>query len=153
MKRLRKGLASRTGFGLSAMLRSLIILSATIAGAFAQVSTGTITGTVHDSTGAVIVGAKVTITQTATAEQRESVSNDKGEFTAPYLHIGEYAVSVAMTGFKTQTTPGVVLQVNATVTAIPVRGCLVQSAVHCRHSSCLRLIVQRSPLAMPPSVS
>ena len=51
----------------------------------AQVSTGTITGYVHDSSDAVIIGAKVNITQLATSERRETVTNDRGEFTAPYL--------------------------------------------------------------------
>jgi hypothetical protein len=81
----------------------------------AQVSTGTITGYVHDSSDAVILGAKVAITQIATSERRETVTNERGEFTAPYLRLGEYSVTVAATGFRGQTLTGIVLAVDQTV--------------------------------------
>lgn len=87
--------------------------------AFAQVSSGTITGYVHDSSDAAIVGAKVTIVQTSTSEQRQTVTNERGEFNAPYLHPGTYAVTVTMDGFKGQTLTGIVLTVDKTVT-IPI---------------------------------
>jgi hypothetical protein len=80
--------------------------------ALAQVASGTITGTVQDSSGAVLQGAKVTIVQQATSETRGVVTNDRGEFNAPNLHVGQYSVTVTMAGFKTQITSGVTLEVD-----------------------------------------
>ena len=81
----------------------------------AQVSTGTITGTVHDGSGGAVVGATVTITQQATSEKRQTVTNDRGEFNAPYLNVGTYSVAVSMTGFKSEVDAGIVLQVDKIV--------------------------------------
>jgi hypothetical protein len=80
-----------------------------------QVSTSTITGTVRDSSGSIIPGAKVTILQKATAESRDLITNDHGEFQAPNLHIGEYSVTVTVAGFKSQVFSDVVLEVDKVV--------------------------------------
>src|ERR1035438_8426159 len=97
------------------VLRCVALLVVGLHAASAQVSTGTITGYVHDSSDAVIIGAKVNITQLATSERRETVTNDRGEFTAPYMSRGEYSVTVTATGFKSQTLTGIVLAVDQTV--------------------------------------
>ena len=81
----------------------------------AQVSTGTITGYVHDATDAVIIGAKVTITNVETGERRETQTNERGEFNAPYLRRGTYSIGVSMTGFTTQTFSDITLAVDQTV--------------------------------------
>src|SRR5438874_1642725 len=94
------------------VFRYAALLLAGLGAASAQVSTGTITGYVHDSTDAAIVGAKVDITQLATSEHRETITNERGEFTAPYLRRGEYSVTVTATGFKSQTLTGIVLAVD-----------------------------------------
>jgi hypothetical protein len=91
----------------------LLLLSLGIAAA--QVSTGTITGYVHDSSDAAIIGAKIVITQTETSEQRATTSNERGEFNAPYMKRGTYSVTVNMDGFKTQTLTGITLAVDQTV--------------------------------------
>ena len=51
-------------------------------GLLAQSERGTITGSIHDSSGAVIVGAKVTVNNTKTGVTVSLTSNDAGEFTA-----------------------------------------------------------------------
>jgi hypothetical protein len=81
----------------------------------AQVSTGTITGYVHDASEAAIVGAKVSILETQTGERRETVTNDRGEFNAPYLQRGTYSVSVSATGFKTEQFTTITLAVDQTL--------------------------------------
>ena len=86
-----------------------------IAFALGQVSTGTITGYVHDSSDAVIIGAKVSIVQTETGERRDTVTNERGEFTAPYLRRGAYSVSVSMAGFRSQTFTDITLALDQTV--------------------------------------
>lgn len=102
-----------------ASLRFLLLSALISVCAWAQVSTGTINGVVHDSSGAAVPGADVTITQQATSEQRHSVTNTSGEFTVSYLPIGTYSVAVTMKGFKTVQMPGIVLEVDKTV-SLPV---------------------------------
>ena len=58
------------------------------AAAAAQAVTGTILGTVVDSTGAVVAGAKVTITNTGTGLTRTVMTDTAGEYTAPSLPTG-----------------------------------------------------------------
>ena len=73
----------------------------------AQVSSGTITGTVRDPKDAVIAGAKVKVTQSATSVSRETVTDDRGQFSAPNLRPGEYSVTVTATGFQGRTFTGI----------------------------------------------
>ena len=60
---------------------------------------GEITGVVSDSSGAVIVGAKVTATNTATNASRTAVSNDAGVYSVPAMQPGSYTLKVEMAGF------------------------------------------------------
>jgi outer membrane receptor protein involved in Fe transport len=71
-----------------------------------QTSSTEILGLVTDSSGAVVPGAKVTITRTATGESRSAVTNQDGEYTFPLIDIGEYRVHVEMPGFRSQTVTG-----------------------------------------------
>lgn len=68
--------------------------------AFAQISTGTLTGTVTDPSGASIVGARVTLRHLATAEARDLTTGERGDFNAAFLRVGQYSVAVATQGFK-----------------------------------------------------
>ena len=74
-------------------------------GAFAQSERGTIEGTVHDSSGAVIVGAKVTITETATGTVATSITTDAGEYTIPDLAVGTYTVEVPCRASAKESSP------------------------------------------------
>src|ERR1700722_7848741 len=96
-------------------MKLISALLALTSACLAQVSTGTISGSVRDSTGGAVVGAKITITSQATSEQRQTVSNDRGEFSAAYLNVGTYSVTVTMTGFKAEVNNGIVLQVDKVV--------------------------------------
>ncbi|MET0213173.1 MAG: carboxypeptidase regulatory-like domain-containing protein, partial [Vicinamibacterales bacterium] len=69
--------------------------------AAAQAVSGTILGTVTDSTGAVVAGAKVTIVNEGTGLTRVVVADTNGEYTAPSLPTGHYTITSEMTGFKT----------------------------------------------------
>ena len=77
----------------------------------AQVGTGSIMGTVTDSTGAVLVGASVTITDAQTGVARQMVSNGAGLYVAPDLNVGVYNIEVKAKGFTGQRRVGVELQV------------------------------------------
>jgi hypothetical protein len=66
----------------------------------AQTNEGRIGGTIRDSSGGVVVGAKVTITNTGKQVSRELVTNQSGEYVAPGLGPGLYTVSAEAAGFK-----------------------------------------------------
>jgi hypothetical protein len=89
----------------------------------AQLSTrATITGTVTDSSGAVVPDATVTFADNATKVAIETHSNSQGTYVSPGLTVSTYSVTVSKTGFKSYTVNGVELhpaitaQVNATLT-------------------------------------
>lgn len=71
--------------------------------ALAQKITGDITGTVQDSTGAVIKDAKITATNLATSETRSAASSDTGFYRIVELPPGQYKVTVTLQGFKSAT--------------------------------------------------
>src|SRR5437667_1595835 len=97
------------------MSRVLLCVLLVAASLKAQVATGTIVGVVQDATGAVVPNAQVTILHVATAESRHARTNERGEFSLPYLRIGEYSVSAEAGGFKKKTYTGIVLKVDQTV--------------------------------------
>jgi hypothetical protein len=71
--------------------------------AAAQAVTGTILGTVRDTTGAAVPGATVTVTNTGTGLSRTVTSDSLGEYTAPQIPTGTYTVTGELSGFKTVT--------------------------------------------------
>ena len=92
----------------------LLICFSSLPSAIAQTDRGTITGTVNDPTGAVIVGAKVTATNTATRVVTETATTTSGNYTIPGLRSGTYDVSVEQTGFKRAVLTGILVQVGQT---------------------------------------
>ena len=76
----------------------LVLLSCTTA-LHAQVSGGTITGTVTDASGSVIPQAKVNVTNRDTGVSRTSVTNSQGFYTSPNLVPGRYQIQAEATGF------------------------------------------------------
>ena len=72
-----------------------------IATIFAQAPVGTITGTVANSSGAVVQNATVTVTNKANNETRNLKANESGLFSAPALAPGEYEVRASLEGFRT----------------------------------------------------
>jgi Carboxypeptidase regulatory-like domain len=71
--------------------------------------TGQITGTVHDTSGAVLPGANVTVSNKSAGLDRSTVSNSVGDYLVAGLPQGKYDVSVALKGFKEYLAKGVVL--------------------------------------------
>jgi hypothetical protein len=78
----------------------------------AQAVTGTILGTVTDSTGAIMPGTTVTITNAGTGLVRTLVTDAAGEYTAPSLPTGKYSISAELSGFKHVTVPDINLGVD-----------------------------------------
>jgi hypothetical protein len=81
----------------------------------AQVGTGTISGTVTDSSGGILAGSPVTIKNTQTGVVTSVTANDQGRYVAPDLIVGSYDVQAEMSGFKTQIHKQVVLAVGRNV--------------------------------------
>jgi hypothetical protein len=82
----------------------------------AQISTSQVAGTVKDSTGAVIAGASVTMTQTETSFNRTVQSSTDGTYVIPNLPIGPYQLKVTKSGFGDYVLNGIVLNVNTNPT-------------------------------------
>ena len=83
-------------------MRSLLIaLLCTVTASLAQTPSGTISGTIKDSTGALVPNATITITNKATAIARTLAANAEGLYSAPALAPGDYEVRVEMSGFRT----------------------------------------------------
>src|SRR5689334_10223184 len=82
---------------------------------FAQSERGSISGTVSDVSGAVIPGARVTVTDPLTNTTTRTVTTESGDYTAPNLSAGSYTVRIEREGFK----PAVInnLMVNAGLVA------------------------------------
>ena len=68
--------------------------------ALAQTSFGQISGTVLDSTGATLPGAKVTATNVGTNVAHDTTSDATGNYVIPLLQPGDYVVTVEAPGFK-----------------------------------------------------
>jgi hypothetical protein len=92
-----------------------ILLSPTLS-AQTTISTGSIQGTISDQSGAVVTGAKVTITNKETGQTISVTTTSSGAFASGALIPGEYLVRVEAKGFKTTETP-VAVQVNVTSSA------------------------------------
>lgn len=69
----------------------------------AQISSGTLVGTVTDSSGGVISGAKVEAQNIGTRVVRSAVTNSTGNYVLPDLPAAHYSITITMAGFKTFT--------------------------------------------------
>ena len=78
---------------------------------FAQVTTGTISGTVTDTSGSVIPGVAVKATHVETGIARDVVSDNQGRYRIQQLGLGDYSVQAQMTGFQTEIRSGIRLTV------------------------------------------
>ena len=108
MLRLCTGVRSRAFFHFATL--ALVILSSAVV-VFAQLPTGTLLGTVKDSTGAAVPNATITIQNVDTGLTRTVMTGPDGSFNAPELATGHYQVQAAHEGFKTATHAGITLEV------------------------------------------
>lgn len=80
--------------------------------AFSQAVNATLLGSVTDSSGAVVVNAKVTVTEGNTGVSRVGETNASGNYAFPDLTPGQYIVTVEVTGFKKETRRNIDVVVN-----------------------------------------
>jgi hypothetical protein len=94
-----------------------LLLASYAACSFAQEITGSIVGTVQDSSGAGVPGAAVTVTNTdRNAVVRTTVTSGDGEYAAPLLSVGHYSIAVEVKGFKKSIKREIELNVNDKLT-------------------------------------
>jgi hypothetical protein len=90
-------------------LLGLLCFSAAVT--WAQVTTGTISGTVRDSSGAVLPGTQIVILNEGTSISRTVETDTTGRYTVPLLSLGNYRVTATHEGFRTEVRSGIVLTV------------------------------------------
>ncbi len=78
----------------------IVLLMALSSPLWAQKDTGAIVGLVRDPSGALVVGAKVTVTDVERGIQLTVSTNDEGQYVASPLKIGRYSVTVEKQGFR-----------------------------------------------------
>ncbi|MBA3975674.1 MAG: hypothetical protein C0504_15825 [Candidatus Solibacter sp.] len=90
-------------------------LAALCLSTYAQEARGSIQGRVTDPTGAIVPGANITVTNTATNASRRLVTNDTGYYEANLLEPSSYTVAVESRGFKRSVRSGITLNVSARI--------------------------------------
>ncbi len=108
--------AGRKRAVLLAFFSALSIFSATAVG---QVTSGTVTGSVQDPTAAVISGATVKLSNTATAAVRTTATDSSGNFQFLLTPPGVYVLEVATQGFRTFRRDGIVVEADRSL-SVPV---------------------------------
>src|SRR5579871_1850264 len=91
---------------LSVSLLAIVLWSAVCA--LAQAPVGSLTGTTHDTTGAVMPGVSITVTNKDTGLERKSTTSAEGIFSAASLPAGNYTVKAAAASFRTLEVTAVV---------------------------------------------
>jgi hypothetical protein len=81
-----------------------------------QAANGNIEGIVRDTSGAVLPGVTVTVTNIDTGAQRSVVTNERGAYRAPLLPLGTYTVTAELAGFKRYEQTGLTLSAGQTLT-------------------------------------
>ena len=125
----------------------------------AQVATGTILGNVSDSSGAAVPGATVTATNVDTQLSRDTTTDESGQYALRLLPLGNYKVEVTLTGFKTFSQTGILLEVgrNARIDATIEPGSVAESVsvvgnaplIETTESSISRTVGQNEVLNLP----
>ena len=98
--------------GRVAALLVLVAIHSLPTAAVAQVATGSIVGTVVDTSGQLVPGAQVTVREVNRNTTTTLTTDAAGVYTAPFLVPGTYEVSVEFQGFKSWIRRAIVLQVN-----------------------------------------
>src|ERR1700687_4439679 len=78
----------------------------------AQIDRASISGIVTDSSGAIVTGATVTVTNTETGQAVTVTTGNDGSYTANLLHIGTYSVEATASGFQKTLQSYIQLSVN-----------------------------------------
>ena len=114
---MRKALRIRALSMLSLATTVLFVAVVCCTPAFAQtLTTGAISGTVTDPTGAVVPGATVTVTNVDTGAVRTVHGNASGAYEVPQLNPGQYRVKVEVKGFRPEEVGPIAVAVSQVAT-------------------------------------
>ncbi len=94
----------------------ILVVLATVPATMAQVDRASISGTVTDKSGAFVPGAQLQLVSQETGWKRDALTGDSGSYSFSQIPIGNYTLTVTMTGFQTQTIKDVRLGVGDTRT-------------------------------------
>lgn len=89
----------------------LLFAFAGVLPAHAQIADGQISGTVRDSTGAIVRKARITLTNVATNVRQFTLSTSTGTYVFPVVAVGTYRLSADAPGFKTYVETGIQVHV------------------------------------------
>lgn len=107
-------------FRILRMVFCLIVLAGIVATiAQAQELRGSVRGTVTDSSGGVVPGARVILRNTGTAVETQQATNAAGQYVFDFVSPGTYVLSVAIEGFRSFIQENILVQTRADVTVDP----------------------------------
>src|SRR5947208_6273631 len=115
----RPCMSEKTGRKRTRLLTAAILFGSIVSLVEAAIPTGTVVGNVRDESGAIIPGAKVTITHQGTGAVRSMLTDSSGNYNFPLLAVGTYTLKIEMQGFQTFVQKEFLLQVDQNLT-IPV---------------------------------
>ncbi len=118
MRKLRR--VKSLAFSATLVLVSALLLPLFSPPAFAQATTGALTGTVSDPQGAIISGADVTARNTGTGVETKGQTNSEGIYNFPSLPGGTYLLIVEKQGFKKAELQEVVVKIGEVARIDPV---------------------------------
>jgi len=126
------------------LVGAMMLLVSTSAFAQSQAMNGLIEGVVKDSTGGVLPGVNVTVTNTTTGESKAFVTDATGNYRAPLLSLGSYKVRVELSGFKAFERAGFTISAgqNVVVNATLETGVMTETVT----------VTGESPVANPGKV-
>jgi Carboxypeptidase regulatory-like domain len=93
----------------------ITIVLAFFPAALLAAASGSVSGTVNDPSGAVVAGAKISLTNTTLRSEYTAFSNGQGFYSFPALPVGHYDLTVEAAGFKTQTTTDIKVDTDAAI--------------------------------------
>ena len=112
---MRNRIGQSNGLFLLLLLPVVFLLLSTPAALAQSAGNASIQGTIADSTGAVLPGTAITLTNTATGVKRTATSDNGGLYSFPNTSVGTYTLSATKAGFQTYTQTGIVLEVGSAI--------------------------------------
>src|SRR5438093_1604646 len=99
------------------MILTLVMVFAIVSTPAMAQSGGSVKGVVKDTTGAVLPGAQVTLTNKSTTRPLQVLTNETGSYTFSFVPPGDYSVGFEMQGFRKLTIGNITVNVAQTVVA------------------------------------
>jgi hypothetical protein len=125
-----------------------VIFALTVVPAHSQQTAGSIVGTLTDPSGALTPNVELTITNVNTNTVRNTVTDNSGNYTVPFLVAGSYRITAAAKGFRQKAIDNVVLQVGKPYGSI----CNSKWETRRKQSKCRRQLLLFKPRTQPSAL-